>query len=84
MAAADRALRVAMADAGLSAQQMGVTIACAPRPSACDTPRGTVTVRVSATVPLPLAPPVLQLDVGLGVPISAQAVQPVSAFGGAP
>jgi hypothetical protein len=43
-----------------------------------------VTVQLGATVPLPFAPPVLQLDVGLGVPVSAQAMQPVSAFGGAP
>lgn len=84
LAAADRALRVAMADAGLAAEQVSVTISCAPDPGACDTPRGTVTVQVGATVPLPFAPPVLQLDVGLGVPISAQAMQPVSAFGGAP
>ncbi|SFS15732.1 Flp pilus assembly protein TadG [Agrococcus baldri] len=84
LAAADRALRVAMADAGLAAEQVGVTISCAPDPDACDTPRGTVTVEVGATVPLPFAPPVLQLDVGLGVPISAQAMQPVSAFGRTP
>ncbi|WP_206447061.1 hypothetical protein [Agrococcus sp. KRD186] len=84
LVAADRALRVAMADAGLAAEQVDVTISCAPDPGACDTPRGTVTVQLGATVPLPFAPPVLQLDVGLGVPVSAQAMQPVSAFGGAP
>ncbi|SDR72891.1 hypothetical protein SAMN04489719_0561 [Agrococcus carbonis] len=84
LAAADRAIRVAITDAGLSPDVVSVAIACEPRPSACDTPRGTVSVRIDATVPLPLAPPVLQLDVGLGVPVAAHALQPVSAFGGAP
>lgn len=84
MAAAERALRVAMADAGLSFDTVHVAISCAPDPGACDTPRGTVTVQLAASVSLPLAPPVLDLDVGLGVPISANAMQPVSAFGGVP
>ena len=84
LAAADRALLVAAADAGLSPDALRVTIRCTPDPGACDTARGTVTVQVDATVPLPLAPPFLGLDVGLGVPISARAAQPVSAFGGAP
>lgn len=84
MAAADRALRVALADAGLASDAVDVVISCAPQPDACDTPRGTVTVRVAASVPLPFAPPVLGLDVGLAVPISAVATQPVSAFRGAP
>lgn len=82
LAAADRALLVAMADAGLANDAVRVAIACAPVAAACDTPRGTVTVTVDATVPLPLAPP--GVAVGLAVPVSAHAVQPVSAFGGAP
>jgi Flp pilus assembly protein TadG len=84
IAAADRALLVASTDAGLAPDAVRVSILCAPDPSACDTARGTVTVQVDATVPLPLAPPFLGLDVGLGVPVSARAVQPVSAFGGTP
>ncbi|MGM1029572.1 MAG: hypothetical protein ACQEWM_06805 [Actinomycetota bacterium] len=84
LAAADRALRVAMADAGLTEAGVRVSIGCAPDPARCDTRSGTVTVRLEATVPLPLAPPVLGLDVGLGVPVSARAVQPVSAFGAVP
>ena len=84
ISAADRAIRVAMADAGLSPDAVRVAIACSPEPDACDTPRGVVTVQVDATVPLPLAPPVLDLDVGFGVPVSARAMQPVSAFGGTP
>ncbi|ERG64689.1 hypothetical protein L332_09545 [Agrococcus pavilionensis RW1] len=84
MAAADRAIRVALADAGLSADAVRVAIACDPAPDACDTPRGTVSVRLDATVPLPLAPPGLHLGAGVGVPVSALASQPVSAFGGSP
>lgn len=84
LADADRAIRVAMADARLEPEAVRVAISCAPAPDACDTPRGTVTVQVDASVPLPLAPPVLQLDAGVGVPVSARAMQPVSAFGGRP
>lgn len=84
LAAADRSLRVAIADAALPPDAVGVAVVCAPNPAACDTPRGTVTVRVDATVPLPLAPSFLALDAGVGIPVSARASQPVSAFGGAP
>ncbi|MCH1882676.1 hypothetical protein [Agrococcus sp. ARC_14] len=84
LAAADRAIAVALTDAGLEPAAAEVTVACAPEPDACDTPRGTVTVQLAATVPLPLAPPVLHLDGSLGVPISAHAMQPVSAFASAP
>jgi Flp pilus assembly protein TadG len=84
LAAADRAIRVAIEDAGLTAEAVRVAITCAPAPGACDTPRGTVSVRLDVTVPLPLAPPGLHLGTGVGVPVSALATQPVSAFGGAP
>lgn len=84
MAAAERAIQVAMVDAGLEPGAARVIVTCSPSPSACDTPRGTVSVQIDAAVALPLAPPVLELDVGLGVPVSAVATQPVSAFRGAP
>lgn len=84
LAAADRALLVAMTDAGFGPDAVRVSIDCSPVPTRCDTRSGTVTVQLDATVPLPLAPPVLALDVGLGVPVSARAMQPVSAFGGVP
>lgn len=84
LAAADRAVLVAMTDAGLEPGAVRLVIECAPQPAECGTPSGTVTVRVDATVPLPLAPPLLTPGESLGVPVSARAVQPVSAFGGAP
>lgn len=84
LAAADRAIRVAMADAGVAPDAVTVAISCAPAANDCTTPRGSVTVRIATTVPLPLAPTVLDLGANLGVPVSARAMQPVSAFGGAP
>lgn len=84
MAAADHAIRVAMADAGVASDAVSVDISCAPEASDCTTRQGSVTVRIATTVPLPLAPAVLDLGVGLGVPVTARAMQPVSAFGGAP
>lgn len=84
LAAADRAIRVALADAGVDAGAANVAIECSPRPDACTTPRGTVTVRIEAAATLPLSPPVLGLDTGLAVPVEAQALQPVSAFGALP
>lgn len=84
LAAADRAIRVALSDAGVDAAAAGVVVTCEPRPDACTTPRGTVTVRVEAAAPLPLAPPVLGLETGIAVPVEAQAMQPVSAFGAQP
>lgn len=76
LAAADAAIAVALADLGL--EPTAVDVACGPTPSDCTTRGGTVQVAVEVTVPLPLVPPVLDLDVGLSVPISAQAAQPVS------
>lgn len=76
LAAADAAIAVALADLGL--EPTAVDVACAPTPADCTTRGGTVQVAVEVTVPLPLVPPVLDLDVGLSVPIMAQAAQPVS------
>ncbi|WP_347756833.1 hypothetical protein [Agrococcus sp. ProA11] len=84
IAAADRAISVAMADAGVARDAVSVAISCTPVASDCTTRRGSVTVRIATTVQLPLAPPVLELGTGLGVPVSARAMHPVSAFGGVP
>ncbi|WP_405218039.1 TadE/TadG family type IV pilus assembly protein [Agrococcus sp. Ld7] len=84
LAAADRAIRVAMADAGVAHDAVSVSISCEPHADACATRSGSVTVLIATSVPLPMAPTGLELGAGLGVPVSAQAVQPVSAFGGVP
>ena len=82
-ARADRAIRFALADAGLEGVEPRVSVACSPKPEACLTRRGTVTISVALTVPLPLVPPFLTLDVPLGVPLQATATEQVSRFWGA-
>lgn len=79
-AAAETAIRVTLADYGLSADDAEVTITCRPDPSDCLTRRGFVTVEIATVVPLPLVPPVLMLDVPAGVPVHAIATEQVSRF----
>lgn len=74
--AADAAIAVALAEQRLAPTSLDV--ACEPTPADCTERGGTVRVAVEVSVPLPLIPPVLDLDVGLSVPISATAAQPVS------
>lgn len=82
-AAAERAIEFALADYGLDADDVTVSVSCRPTPSQCLQRRGFVTVVVSTTVTLPLVPPVLDLDVPLSVPLSSSATQQVSRFWGA-
>ena len=82
-AAAERAVEFALADYGLDTDDVHVSITCRPRAAACLTRRGFVTVEVGTRATLPLVPPVLDLDVGLSVPMSATATQQVSRFWGA-
>jgi hypothetical protein len=81
-AAAERAVEFALADYELSAEQVTVTVSCRPNPANCLQRRGFVTVRVTTTVPLPLVPPVLDLDLPLSVPVESSATQQVSRFAG--
>ena len=62
---------------------MTVTVTCRPNPADCLQRRGFVTIQVATRVPLPLVPPVLDLDVGLAVPVESSATQQVSRFAGA-
>lgn len=82
-ARAERAIRFALADAGLQALEPRVAVSCSPRPDACLTRLGTVTITVALTVPLPLVPPVLDVAVPAGVPLHATATERVSRFWGA-
>ena len=77
---AELAIRFALADAGLDELEPRVTVTCTPDPDACLTRLGTVRFAVAVTVPLPLVPPVLDLDVPLGVPLQATATEQVSRF----
>jgi hypothetical protein len=79
-AAAERAIRVTLADYGLDADDAEVAISCRPDPADCLARRGFVTVEIATVVPLPLAPPVLAVDVPLGVPVQALATEQVSRF----
>lgn len=80
---AQRAILFALADAGIE-HAATVSISCTPNPSNCLTRLGVVTIVVGVSVPLPLVPSVLDLDVPLSVPMQASATQQVSRFGGAP
>ena len=79
-AAALRALEVALADHGVESPDADLSISCTPRPDACLTRRGLVTVTVDLTVPLPLVPAALTGDFPLAVPLSATVTQQVSRF----
>ncbi len=82
-ARAERAIRFALADAGLDSLEPRVAVSCVPRPDACLTRLGTVTISVAVTVPLPLLPSVLDVAVPVGVPLHATATEQVSRFWGA-
>ena len=77
------AVAYALADYGVSSEEVTVTVACSPEPKRCLTRRGFVTVTVQSRVPLPLVPSVLDLDAPLSVPLSGEATQQVSRFWGA-
>lgn len=81
-AAAAAAIEVTLADYGLEGADAAVSIDCRPKPGACLTRQGFVTFTISVFVPLPLAPPVLELDLPAGVPVSATATEQVSRFWG--
>lgn len=80
--AASRAIEVTLADYGVGAAGASVAISCRPQPSACLTRRGFVTFTITVVVPLPLAPPVLDLGLPSGLPVSATATEQVSRFWG--
>lgn len=82
-AAAVRALELALADHGVTAET-SIAVTCRPEPSDCLARRGWVTVSIEASVPLPLVPSILDVTAPLAVPIEASATQQVSRFRGAP
>lgn len=83
-AAAERAIRVTLADHGLDPAAADVAITCSPVPADCLARRGFVTVEVAILVPLPLAPPFLSLDVPAGINVHASATEQVSRFRAGP
>ena len=81
-AAADRAIAITLDDYGLDAGAARVQISCRPKPGACLTRQGYVTVSIGVTVPLPLTPPALSLNLPAGLPVQATATEQVSRFWG--
>ena len=77
------AVAFALADHGVDPDTVKIEVTCRPRPTACLTRRGFVTVTVQIAVPLPLVPPILRGDFPLAVPLQASATQQVSRFWGA-
>lgn len=57
--AAEGAALVALADQGIKAEQMSLTISCSPDPARCLSSGSAVTVVVTVRQPLPLVPSVL-------------------------
>jgi hypothetical protein len=81
-AAAITAVEFALADHGVDPDSATIAVTCSPRPGACLTRRGFVTVSIDLTVPLPLAPAVLSGHFPLSIPLHATATQQVSRFWG--
>lgn len=81
-AAAERAIRVTLADYGVAAEP-SVQLSCRPEPQSCHTRRGFVTVAVSVEVALPLLPPAVAASVPGIVTMSASSTSQVSRFWGA-
>lgn len=81
--AARTAIAVTLADYGIDASAAKVRVTCRPNPSECLTRRGYVTVSVTATVPLPMIPPVLQVHLPAAIPVQSVATEQVSRFWGA-
>lgn len=79
-AALTRAVQLTLADYGMDASDATVHITCTPNPADCLARRGFVTVDIQTRVPLPLAPPFLDLDVPVGVTVAATATEQVSRF----
>lgn len=79
-ARAERAIRFALAEVGLEGATPQVALSCSPHPDACLTRLGLVQFSVATTVPLPLLPPFLTLDVPIGVTVQASATEQVSRF----
>lgn len=77
---AERAIRFALADYGLDADAARISIRCEPDPRDCLARHAYVTVTVSASVPLPLAPTAISVDRPLSITLESTATQQVSRF----
>lgn len=67
---------------GIDPGAVHVSIGCRPAGAACPSAGATLLVTLTAAVPLPLVPPVLDLDRTVRVPVEAVTAQKVSRFWG--
>jgi Flp pilus assembly protein TadG len=77
-ASAERVLDSVIAEYGLDADDVALTLSCRPAGTECPAAGATLVVTLRTTVTLPLVPPVLGLDRVASVPVEASAVQKVS------
>ncbi len=77
---AERAVELTLADYGIDPAVAEVRVACAPDAGTCLARRSLVTVTVGIRVPLPLAPPVLDVKAPLSVGMTGVSTQQVSRF----
>ena len=82
-AAVDRAVTVAVTDAGSRPSEASVDISCDDEGDGCLRRRSEVTVTLRLRVALPLVPDVLALRDVTSIPIQSSATQTVSRFWGA-
>jgi hypothetical protein len=75
-------VQFALDDFGVDRVGSSITIACS-QPARCLTRENYVTVTVTASIALPLAPPALNVTTPLAVPLTATSTQQVSRFWGA-
>lgn len=75
---ADRVLAAVVAEYGLDADSVELSLDCRPARAECPAAGATIVVTLRTTVTLPLVPPVLGLDRIASIPVEATAVQKVS------
>ena len=75
---ARRAIQFALSDYGLDIDEAQIDFRCSPQPENCLRRLASVSVTVGISVPLPLLPRALTLEIPLEVPLSATATQQVS------
>jgi hypothetical protein len=78
----DEIVRLAAADFSLDDAPAATEISCVPATADCLQRDSVVTVTVTLDVPLPLVPSALDSSLPLHIPVTATAVQRVSAFRG--
>lgn len=82
-ARATTAVDFALDEFGVDHSRATIAITCEPHPKACLTREGSVTVRVSALIALPLAPAFIPGTAPLAVPMTATSTEQISRFWGA-